>query len=226
MGRLTGSLRLESASTDRETTRRFRKPVVGLAGGVGAGKSSVAQIMSDLGGGVISSDELSHEEINASDVKNTLVRWWGPSILAADGSVDRKQIAALVFSDPAQRHRLESLIHPRVAVRRLDRMAELDAQPRTKFLVIDSPLLYESDLDLECDAVVFVDADDEVRRQRSEKLRGWPEGEMVRREKSQQPLDMKRARADYTCKNNSNLADLRKQVEQVISQIIAGFGSI
>ncbi len=213
-------------STDKKETRRYRKPIVGLAGGVGAGKSTVAQIMADLGGGVISSDQLSSIEINSPDVRDQIVRWWGQSMLQPDGTVDRKQVAALVFADPAQRHRLEALIHPRIAVRRADTMQELDSQPKIRFIVIDSPLLYETDLDLMCDAVVFIDADLEVRRERSEKLRGWPEGELSRREKSQQPLDMKRARADHICKNNSNQADLRKQVERIVTQILADFGSI
>lgn len=182
--------------------------------------------MADLGGGVISSDQLSHLEINSTEVRNQIVRWWGSQMLQPDGAVDRKQVASVVFSDPAQRHRLEALIHPRIAVRRADTMADLDTQPKIRFIVIDSPLLYESDLDLMCDSVVFVDADPEVRRERSEKQRGWPEGELARREKSQQPLDMKRARADHICKNNSNPADLRKQVERIVTQILADFGSI
>ncbi|MBK8269776.1 MAG: dephospho-CoA kinase [Planctomycetes bacterium] len=193
---------------------------------MGAGKSTVAQIMADLGAGVISSDQLSHQEINAPDVKSQISGWWGKGVISEDGTVDRKQIATVVFADPLQRHRLESLLHPRIAVRRADRMADLDKQLKIKFIVIDSPLLYESDLDLECDVVIFVDADDAIRKDRSEKLRGWPEGELNRREKSQQPLDMKRARADYICKNNSNQADLRNQVERVVTQILADFGSI
>lgn len=199
---------------------------MGLAGGVGSGKSTVARIMEDLAGGVISSDSLAQLEIDSPDIRDTLARWWGARMLAGDGTIDRKQVASLVFADPAQRHRLEALVHPRVAIRRADQMAELDAQPRIRFLVIDSPLLYETDLDLMCDAVVFVDADAGLREERSEKLRGWPDGEMARREKSQQPLDNKRARADYICQNNSNLADLRNQVESIVNQILADFGSI
>ena len=218
--------RIEWMAADRDKSRRFRKPVVGLAGGVGAGKSTVAQIMADLGAGVISSDELGHQEINAPEVREAILRWWGPSVIAPDGSVDRKQVASVVFRDPAQRHRLEALLHPRVAVRRADLMAEMDSQSKIRLIVIDSPLLYEADLDLTCDAVVFVEADAGIREERSEKLRGWPAGELSRREKSQQPLDNKRARADYICKNNSNLADLRTQVERIVNQILADFGTI
>ena len=204
----------------------YRKPIVGLAGGIGSGKSTVARIMEDLGGGIISSDRLGHEELEAPDVKETLERWWGELVLGADGKIDRKKVASIVFADPAQRHRLEALLHPRIAVRRKDRMAELAAKPRIRFIVIDSPLLYESDLDLNCDVVVFVDADIEARRERSEKHKGWPKGELERREKSQHPLDMKRARADYVCQNNSSLSDLQQQVEHIVNNILSEFSSV
>jgi len=192
-----------------------------LAGGVGSGKSTVARILSELGAGVIDSDDLSHQEINSNEVKATLQRWWGDDVFQSDGSVDRKTIGRIVFSDSEQRHRLEAMLHPRIAVRREDLIAEFDKQPRIKMIVLDSPLLYESDLDLACDAVIFVDASTEQRKERSEKQRQWPEGELGRREKLQQSLDMKRARADHICSNNSSLADLRKDVERIFAQILA-----
>jgi dephospho-CoA kinase len=195
---------------------------VGLAGGVSAGKSTVAKILGELGAGVIESDTLSHQEINSDEVKSVLRRWWGDDVVAPDGSVDRQRVAAIVFGDAVQRHRLEALLHPRINVRRADLMAEFEKQPRLRMIVLDSPLLYESDLDLMCDAVIFVEAGPDVRRQRSEKFRHWPDGEMARREKSQHGLDTKRARADYICENNSSLADLRTQVERVFAQIVSG----
>jgi dephospho-CoA kinase len=181
-------------------------------------------MMGELGAGVVRSDVLGHQEINAQEVKNVLVRWWGEAVLAPDGSVDRPKVASIVFGDPAQRHRLEALLHPRIAIRSADMMTELDRQPKFRAIVLDSPLLYEADLDLICDAVVFVDANPETRRDRSEKIRNWPEGELARREKPQQPLDMKRARADYTVENNSTLAALRSQVERVFAQIVSEAG--
>jgi dephospho-CoA kinase len=195
---------------------------VGLAGGVGSGKSTVAKMFGELGAGVIESDSLSHQEINADDVKEQLRRWWGDAVIGPDGKVDRQRIGAIVFSDPVQRHRLEALLHPRIAVRRSDLIAEYEKQPRIKLIVLDSPLLYESDLDLMCDAVVFVEASPENREQRSEKSRHWAEGEVARREKLQLGLDTKRARADYICENNSSLADLRKQVERIFARIASG----
>lgn len=192
-----------------------------MAGGIGSGKSCVAKILSELGAAVIDSDELSHRELNRPDVLDTLVQWWGGQILAADGSVDRKKIGAIVFADPTQRHRLEALIHPRIDVRRQCLIETYEAQPRINMIVLDSPLLYETDLDLACDAVIFVEAPLEQRITRAMETRQWPDGELQRREKLHQPLDMKRARADYICKNNSSLADLRLQVERIHDQIVS-----
>ena len=174
---------------------------------------------------MISSDQLGHQEINMPEVVQTMTAWWGDGVLTREGTVDRRKVASVVFGDPSQRHRLEALLHPRIAIRRADMMEAFDNQPRIKFIVIDTPLLYEADLDLMCDAVVFVDTDQEIRCQRSEKHRNWPEGEWARREKNQQALDMKRARADYICKNNSTLIDLRKQVENIVSQVLTEFAA-
>jgi dephospho-CoA kinase len=200
---------------------RYRKPIVGLAGGVGSGKSTVARILGELGAGVIDSDALAHEEVNASDVKESLCRWWGNDVLLPAGPIDRKKVAAIVFSDSQQRHRLEALLHPRIAVRREMLIGEYEEQPRIRMIVLDSPLLYETDLDLMCDAVIFVDAPESVRKERSEKQLHWPEGELARREKLQQSLDTKRARADHVVSNHSSLAELRKEVERIVARIVS-----
>ena len=183
-------------------------------------------MLGEMGAGVIDSDAVSHREINKRDVKDILLKWWGSEILTADGGVDRQKVGTIVFADPSQRHRLEALLHPRIAIRRADLIAEFEKQPRIKMIIMDSPLLYEADLDLACDAVIFVDAGLDKRRDRSEKPRHWAEGEISRREKLQQPLDMKRARVDYICDNNSTLSDLRHQVERIFSNIVAEFGAI
>ena len=203
-----------------------RKPVIGLAGGVGSGKSSVAGILKELGAGIIESDSLGHEEINTEASRAALREWWGPGVIGPDGTVDRKKIASLIFDDPGQRRRLESMLHPRIAVRRAALLEEMGRDPRIKMVVIDSPLLFEAGLDESCDAVVFVEAGVDERRARSEKARSWPAGELEKREKTQQSLDTKRSRADYICENNSTPADLRNQVTRLFSQILSEIGII
>jgi dephospho-CoA kinase len=211
-------------TAEMELTNRHRKPVVGLSGGIGSGKSAVAQILGELGAGIIDSDALAHAEINTREVKEILREWWGPGIVGGDGSIDRLKVGAIVFRDAEQRHRLEALLHPRIAVRRANQMAELEQQARVKMIVLDTPLLYETDLDLICDAVIFVDAQPDLRKARSEKSRNWSSEEHRQREKTQQSLDIKRTRADYICDNNSTPAALRDQVERVFAQIVSEAG--
>jgi dephospho-CoA kinase len=217
--------RVDDRPASDGTAVSLRKPVVGLAGGIGSGKSTVARILEELGAGVIDSDLLAREEMATKEVRDTLARWWGRDILTAEGLLDRQKIASRVFSEPAQRQRLEALVHPRVAARREARLAELMADPRIKLVVLDSPLLFETGLDKSCDAVIFVERSLAARAAGSEKERGWPRGEIERREKNQQPLDTKRSRADHTCDNNSTIPNLRTQVERIFNQVLSEFDS-
>jgi dephospho-CoA kinase len=205
----------------KEKTTHYRKPIIGLAGGIGSGKSTVAKILSELGAGVIDSDALARQELNSEEVKTALRRWWGDDVFLSDGNVARQMIAKIVFGDSSQRHRLEALLHPRISVRREVMISEFEKDPRIRMVVIDSPLLYETDLDLMCDAVIFVEASQEQRGARSEKERGWPDGEVNRREKLQLGLDTKRARADYICSNNSSLSDLHRDIERIVARILS-----
>ena len=197
------------------------KPIIGLAGGIGSGKTTVADLLGELGAAVISSDALNREQLADAGVQETLRQWWGDTIVRPDGELDRVRIAGIIFEDQRQRHRLEAYLHPRIA-RARDRLIEaygVDAAVRA--IVLDSPLLVESHLDVMCDAVVFIDADDDVRRKRVTERRGWTEAEWRRREKSQNALDKKRERADYVLVNNSSdLASLRHRVEELLQEII------
>lgn len=199
-----------------------RKPIIGLAGGIGSGKSTVARILAELGAAVIDADELNRQVLVAQETRDILVSWWGRRILAADGSVDRAAIADLVFRDPMERARLESLVHPLIAERRERLLEQYQDNPQVRAIVIDAPLLFEAGLVERCDRVVFVETDRGVRTARVASDRGWSGEELARREKSQLPLDLKRRRADHVCRNNSDMAVLRQQVEALFSQVVSG----
>ncbi len=197
-----------------------RKPVIGLTGGIGSGKSTVAAAFAQAGCAVINSDELNSAQLATPEVIAELASWWGDKILTETGQLDRRAIASVVFQDPTQRERLESYVHPRIA-RESDRlMAEFQATPSVRAIVLDSPLLLEAGLDAKCDAVIFVDADDQTRLSRVEQTRGWSEDQWRRREKSQFALDKKRGRADHVLANNSSdLDELRSTVDDILQSI-------
>jgi dephospho-CoA kinase len=198
-----------------------RKIVIGLAGGIGAGKSTVARILADLGARVIESDCLNREELNTPEVIETLVAWFGESIRSPDGGIMPQAVADIIFRDPGQRARLEGLLHPRIERRRNQLIDRARRDPDTRAIVLDSPLLFEAGLDRICDVVIFVDAPADQCRRRVAETRGWTQDELTRREKSQRPLDIKKTQADHIVINDSGLGDLRIKVEKLLSELLA-----
>ncbi|MBI4580372.1 MAG: dephospho-CoA kinase [Planctomycetes bacterium] len=199
---------------------RAGKPIIGLAGGIGSGKSTVAAVFGELGAGVISSDQLNHDELDSPEVLSELRMWWGDRILDAEGRAARDVIRGIVGSDPLARRRLEQLVHPRIAARRQAMMAEFLGNERIRAIVWDSPLLFEAGLDAKCDFVVFVESDVESRLARVGRERGWTREDLERFEKVQKPLDFKRERADYIVDNNSEMDVVRRRAEDVFSRIL------
>lgn len=197
------------------------KPIIGLTGGIGSGKSTVAGFLRDLGAGVIDADRLSHEELDSPEVLRQIRLWWGDDVVTPDGRAERSAIRRIVSADAGQRKRLEDLVHPRIDRRRRELAEQYRIDPSVRAIVLDAPLLHEVGLDRECDCLIFVDADRAVRLDRVRK-RGWGPQDLERFEESQLPLDTKRDRADYRVVNNSDVADLRRQVEEVFSRILAG----
>ena len=198
------------------------KPVIGIVGGIGSGKSFVSRIFAEEGCLVINSDEQVAQAYQREDVKKTLVQWWGPEVVNSQGSVVRSAIARRVFADPADRRRLEGLIHPLVAEMRDAAMRTAAGDSHVRAFVWDTPLLIEAGLHRHCDAVVFVEASEAVRKRRVMENRGWTEADWAAREKSQMALDKKREIANYIVRNTAGADDeVRSQVREVLSRILA-----
>jgi len=198
-----------------------RKPIIGLAGGIGSGKSLVARLLGELGAAVIDSDALNACELNDPEVVRTLRDWWGKQVAPDGKQLDREAVARIVFDSPHERKRLEALLHPRIARRRAQLMERYGNDPNVRAIVLDSPLLFEAGLDAECTCVLFVEAAKDKRLERIRQERGWSAEELERRENSQKPLDFKRSRADYIIDNNSTIDALRPQVEKIFSEIVS-----
>ncbi len=199
-----------------------RSFVLGILGGIASGKSAVGRLLAGRDGVVIDADALAREILESAEVRRAIRARFGPAV-APDGSpIDRARLGALVFADPSARRDLENLTHPRVRARV---RALLDEARRTGVprIVLDVPLLLENDaqhaLVRECDVLVFVDADDRAREARARGSRGWAEGEVARREAAQMPLAEKRARADHVLVNRGSLAELERDVAQLLASL-------
>ena len=197
------------------------KPIIGIAGGIGSGKSFIAKLFGELGALVVDSDQQVREAYQDAGVKKVLRDWWGEGVFDERGDVSRSAVGRRVFADPAERVRLEGLIHPRVNEARKRQMNEAAGDPQVVAYVWDTPLLFEAGLAGECDAVVFVEAPLEERARRVRLARGWDEAELLRRQKLQWPLDKKRRISDYVVTNTADADYARGQVRDVLHQILA-----
>jgi len=193
-------------------------PIIGLTGGIGSGKSTVAEILAEQGCLVVDSDQLARQALEQPEIRDRLVSWWGSAILDADGRIDRSKVASIVFCSLDERKRLESLVHPWIEKQRLSLFES--APPKTLALVIDAPLLVEAGLISQCDAVIYIDTDREIRLARLENSRNWDEKELSRREDSQLPLDAKRSIAHHIVENKGDLQLLTENVRQILSEIV------
>jgi dephospho-CoA kinase len=190
---------------------------VGLTGGVASGKSSVARILGELGAVVIDADALAREVVEpGTPGLAAVVAEFGPGVLAADGSLDRAKIGAIVFADPARRASLEVVIHPLVRAR----AAEIEqAAPVHAIVVHDIPLLVETGQAGHFDAVVVVDVPEEVQVARAVSDRGWSEDEAWSRVRAQATREQRLAAATYVVDNTGTREDLRQRVTEVFDEI-------
>ena len=196
------------------------KPVIGLCGGIGSGKSSVARQLQQLGAMVIDADEAAQKALEQPDVQRQLIQWWGQEICDGQGRIDRVRVADRVFADPDELRRLEGLIHPLVEQECQEVLGQAERDPAVRAVVWDVPLLFEKQLDRQCDCLIFVHADRAVRRQRVARDRGWDEDELDRREKNQMALDRKRRSVHYTIDNGSSETVCFAQVRDVFTRIL------
>ena len=197
---------------------RFR-PTIGIAGGIGSGKSTVARMLARLGCEVCISDDAARAVLEAPEVRDAIVARVGATVRAPDGSIDRAALGRAIFADATLRADIERIMHPRIEARR---RAQFAAAPvSTRAFIIDAPLLFEVGLERECDAVIFVDAPREHRLARVRATRGWDDAELARREASQIPLDEKRRRSTDIVANAGDSALLEAAVASTLDAIIA-----
>jgi dephospho-CoA kinase len=186
---------------------------VGLTGGIGAGKSTVARLLAGRGAIVLDADQAARAVVEpGTDGLAEVVEAFGPEVLRADGSLDRAALASVVFADEDRRKRLNAIVHPRVRAWMAERAA---AAPEGSVVVQDIPLLVEGGLAPLFDFVVVVDADDDTRINRLVRDRGMAEQEARARIAAQAPRERRNAAADRLIDNSGVPEDLEKAVAEL-----------
>jgi dephospho-CoA kinase len=193
------------------------KPVLGLVGGIGAGKSTVAAALARHGGRIVAADPLGHEALEQPDIFARIVEEWGDrGILTAEGKVDRKKFGRIVFPSPVERSRLEHLVHPYIEKRIREEVDKAIADPAAKFVVLDAAIMLEAGWDGVCEKLIFVDAPRSVRLDRVQQQRHWTDQDLANREAVQMPADRKKERADVVVDNGGPAEATTAQVDELV----------
>lgn len=191
---------------------------VGLTGGIGSGKSTVARLLAEQGALVIDADQIAREVVKPGEPALTeIIERFGPEVVASDGSLDRGALAAIVFADTAALSVLNAITHPRIA----QRTAELMEQAADDAVVVyDVPLMVENNATDGWDAVIVVEADHQVRVHRLIE-RGLSPEDIEARMSRQASDEERRAVADVLIVNSGDLDDLRDQVTRSWNSLTA-----
>ena len=180
--------------------------LIGLTGGIAAGKTTVAGHWVSLGGIEIDADKLAREVVEPGTKGLEQVKQvFGSSVLNADGSIDRQKLGELVFNDPEKRLALEGIIHPLVRQRASELLAEL---PQNSMVIYTVPLLVEANVSLPFDVIVSVEAPEADRVRRLVSSRGMSTDQAMARIKSQASAIERAAAADYILNSNQPLPSL------------------
>jgi dephospho-CoA kinase len=196
-----------------------RKPVIGIVGGIGAGKSSVAAALVRHGGRLVAGDPLGHEALEQPDIRERIIEVWGErDIQTSHGAIDRRKLGRIVFPSPVERSRLEHLVHPYIEKRIGEEIDKASADQAARFVILDAAIMLEAGWDGVCDRLIYVDAPRPVRLARVQSQRGWTDKDLANREAVQMPNEKKKARADAVIDNGGSPEATIAQVDALIKR--------
>jgi dephospho-CoA kinase len=191
--------------------------ILGLVGGIGSGKSTVAEMFCQLGAKRIDADQIGHEILQRPDIQIAARNRWGNSIFDANTKLNRKALAQIVFN-PSETGReelrfLNFLVHPLITQKIEDQICQW-SESGCCCLVLDAPLLLENHWERKIDYLIFVDVPRSARIARTQR-RGWTSAELDARESAQLNVDEKRRRADWIINNSGNLDETLDHVKKI-----------
>jgi dephospho-CoA kinase len=194
------------------------KLVIGVIGGIGAGKSQVAAALGRLGGAVIAGDQLGHQALRIADAKAAVIARFGQAIVAGDGEIDRKKLGSIVFSEPGLLKDLEAIVFPWIKQQLRQALDVAFDNAAARFVVVDAAVMLEAGWNNYCDKVVYVHAPRDQRLARLARQRGWSEKEVLARERTQLSLTEKVTRADAAIDNSGAPGLVDDQAEELVKR--------
>lgn len=189
--------------------------IVGIVGGIGSGKSTIAKIFKNLGAEIIDADKLCHQLLNNKIIRDKIADIW-PNAVGDDlWEIDRARLAKIVFSKKENIERLNKILHPVVIGKIKERISGIKRKKQNDIVVIDAALLEESMLSSLCNIIVFVNTKMSLRKKRCKEARDWDESEIRRREEFQIPVEIKKRRAQFIINNDNPKSNAIEQVHNL-----------
>lgn len=194
--------------------------LIGLTGGIAAGKSAVAAMLQRLGAKIIDADELAREIVEpGQEAWREIIAAFGREIIRQDQSINREKLRKKVFEDEQARKRLESITHSRIRTLAQQKIQQL-AREGAEIIVYVVPLLFENRLHLWLRPVILVACDSAIQKERLQKRDKLNEREIRRHLEAQMGLEEKKKLADFIVENDGSLEELEKKVREVWEKIV------
>ncbi|MBR1758459.1 MAG: dephospho-CoA kinase [Lachnospiraceae bacterium] len=192
--------------------------VIGLTGGVGSGKSSVAYLLErDYHAFLLIADEIARDLMQPGQISyKQIVDYFGPEVILPDGQLDRAKLSDLVFDKPEELAKLNSFVHPHVVGVILEAIALLKESGEYPYIVVESAILFDVKYEAFCDEVWYVYANETVRRQRLMENRGYSVEKIESIEKNQRPHEDFLMRSDVAIDNSGDMEALEKRIAEAI----------
>jgi dephospho-CoA kinase len=202
---------------------RRRPIIIGITGGIGTGKSTVAAAFKRLGARVLDADKIAHAAMRkGKKTYKRIVKEFGKGMLNDHGEIARRRLGYIIFRHRKLYDRLCAIIHPEVIEYSKRYIRKVARSPRRSVVVIDAPLLIEAGMDSMLDALIVVKASLKTQIRRTQKKSALNRAEIKRRIKNQIPLKDKLKLADYVIYNEGSKEDMRKMVNKIWKEIKSG----
>ncbi|GIO16629.1 dephospho-CoA kinase [Cohnella xylanilytica] len=188
---------------------------IGLTGGIATGKSTVSQMLERRGAALVDADRIAREVVEPGQAPlRQIAERFGQAVLNEDGTLNRRKLGQIVFSDEAERKALEAITHPAIRALMRERMERLEAERPDRLVVVDVPLLFESKLQSLFEQVLVVYVPRSVQLTRLMERDGLAEEEARKRLDAQMDIEDKKRLADYVIDNSAGLAETEEQIER------------
>lgn len=196
--------------------------IIGLTGSIASGKSTVSQMLKELGYPIVDADLVARQVVEpGSETLEKIKETFGEDVILPDGSLDRKKVGDIIFSDPASRKRLNDIIHPAIRNEMLRQRAAYMAEGQ-KVVIMDIPLLFESKLQHFVDKILVVSVTEENQLKRLMERNSLSERESLARISSQLPMSVKEEGADAVIYNNGTIEETKWQLNRILEKWDAG----